>query len=83
MIKTRQTLNAQRSTLNAQCRKDLNVGRWTLGVGRFFSRAVSGLVFSNANPCDIGRSALGVRRFLRHRTTGFPSVITKTFSSMP
>ena len=32
-----QTLNAQRSTPNAESRMDsgLDVGRWTLGVGRF------------------------------------------------
>jgi|GraSoiStandDraft_47_1057283.scaffolds.fasta_scaffold25093_3 hypothetical protein len=33
----KQTLNAQRSTLNAESGRDseLDVGRWTLGVGRF------------------------------------------------
>ena len=33
----KQTLNAQRSTLNAESRRDSesDVGRWTLGVGRF------------------------------------------------
>ncbi len=36
-----------------------------------------------ASDFDVGRSALGVRRFLLHSTTGFPSVITRTFSSMP
>jgi len=36
--KMKQTSNAQRSTLNAQCSKlilPLGVGRWTLDVGRF------------------------------------------------
>src|SRR4029077_15285631 len=37
MIKRKQTLNAQRSTPNAQCRKgfEFDVGRWALEVGRF------------------------------------------------
>jgi hypothetical protein len=37
MKKMKQTLNAQRSTLNAQLGRNskLDVGRWTLGVGRF------------------------------------------------
>jgi hypothetical protein len=35
--KMKQTPNAQRSTLNAQFerKRKLDVGRWTLGVGRF------------------------------------------------
>jgi hypothetical protein len=39
MRKIKQTLNAQRSTPNAQFRRDsrLDVGRWTLDVGRFRS----------------------------------------------
>ena len=37
MKKMKQTLNAQRSTPNAQFRRDskLDVGRWTFDVGRF------------------------------------------------
>jgi hypothetical protein len=37
MIKRKQTLNTQRSTLNAQFRKgfEFDVGRWALDVGRF------------------------------------------------
>jgi hypothetical protein len=37
MRKKERTLNAQRSTPNAQFRYDskLDVGRWMLGVGRF------------------------------------------------
>jgi hypothetical protein len=37
MIKRKQTLNAQRSTPNAQLRKgfEFDVGRWALEVGRF------------------------------------------------
>src|SRR5207244_7353916 len=42
--------------------------------------------FGNApsSKFNIGRSTFGVGRFLRlHKTTGFPSVITSTLSSMP
>ena len=37
MTKGKQTLNAQRSTPNAQFRKgfEFDVGRWALDVGRF------------------------------------------------
>jgi len=37
IIKEKQTLNAQRSTPNAQFRKlsEFGVGRWTFDVGRF------------------------------------------------
>ena len=37
MRKMKQTPNAQRSTFNAESRSDseLDVGRWTFGVGRF------------------------------------------------
>jgi hypothetical protein len=37
MIERKQTLNAQRSTLNVQFRKgfEFDVGRWALDVGRF------------------------------------------------
>jgi hypothetical protein len=35
----KQTLNAQRSTLNTQfsCASELEVGRWTLGFGRLLA----------------------------------------------